>query len=118
MTKKGKKTEIRVDGLSPKDMAKVRSAIRRVWSFSYPRRLCVNRSKLPDHYFRCELCKLKVPKVTIDHIIPLGSIDGDFLERLFCPSIGLQALCHPCHKAKTKIDNENTRKKKKLLSRF
>jgi len=49
--------------------------------------------------------------VTVDHIVPCGSLRSyadlaGFVERLFCPAEGLQVLCKPCHLLKTKADKE------------
>lgn len=96
----------KLDGLSADDIAKIRIAIRKVWSWSHPRRLAIKRSDIGDGYSRCEGCKRKVPKVFIDHIVQVGDVDGGFIERLFCPSSGLQALCKKCHAEKTKEERK------------
>lgn len=101
MMKKKNKPEP-INGLSSKDILKIRQAIRQIWHRSYPRRLCVKRATNSDGFFCCEKCNKIVPKIFIDHIIPLGSLEGDFLARLFCPSTMLQALCKQCHNTKTK----------------
>lgn len=103
--KKGKKVKTeKVDGLSPGDVAKIRSAIRQVWSWSYPRRLCIQRATGKDGFPRCEKCRKKVPKVHPDHILPVGEVDAGFIRRLFCPSTELQALCGKCHGQKTRSE--------------
>jgi hypothetical protein len=97
----------KVDGLSPYDKAKVRSAIRQVWHRSHPRRLCEQRSTDAKGYRFCEECGKRVPKVQIDHTIPFGDIlSPGAIERMFCPSTGLKAMCPKCHKIKTKEDKE------------
>jgi hypothetical protein len=96
----------KVDGLGPKDVAKIRSAIRQVWHRSHPRKLAQQRAVGKDGFFRCEGCKKKTPKVCIDHKIAVGDVDGGFLKRLFCPSKDLQALCVSCHNKKTKQERE------------
>ena len=93
-----------IDGLSSKNIANCRSALRIIWQRSHPRKLCIKRATGADGFFRCESCKLTVPKVFIDHITPVGELDGGFLERLFCPSNELRALCADCHKEKTKAE--------------
>lgn len=98
-----KQTEI-VDGLSPKDIEKIRRAIRQVWSWSTPRKLCIKRATHKDGFPRCEACKKKVPKIYPDHIEPVGNVDSGFIARLFVPSIQLQALCKKCHDQKTRAE--------------
>jgi len=108
MKKKVKKEKI--DGLSGSDIARIRSAIRQVWSWSHPKKLSLKRAFWhKDGFPRCEKCKSKVPKVYIDHIEPVGDLDGGFIARLFVPSKGLQALCKKCHNEKT---NQERKQKK------
>lgn len=104
------------DGFSPRDRARVRSAIRQVWSRCYMRRIAKARAVHEDGFEYCEKCGERVPKVTIDHIIPVGDILDGGIERMFCPSSGLQALCHGCHKIKTKEDNKKTKELKNASS--
>lgn len=99
-----------VDGLSAKDVEKIRKAIRKVWSWSFPRKLCINRATGKDGFARCEQCKRKVPKIHADHIARVGDVDGGFIARLFCPSKGLQALCTSCHGKKTKAERNAAKK--------
>lgn len=100
MAKKSKSEKI--DGLSPKDIEKIRRAIRQVWSWSYPRRVCIARATDKRGFFWCEECKLNVPKVYPDHIEAVGDVDAGFIARLFCSSNKLQALCKKCHARKTR----------------
>lgn len=104
-----KKKVAKVDGLGPEDLKKLRSAIRKVWSWSYPRKLCVARATQEDGFSVCEGCHKIVAKVYPDHIIPVGNLDSGFIERMFCPSTGLQALCKKCHGKKTREDNKKLR---------
>jgi len=101
-----KKDAPKVDGLSAKDIAKLRSACRIVWHRSYPRKLCVQRATGKDGFLRCEQCAKRVPKIHVDHKEPVGKVDGGFIKRLFCPSKNLTALCDKCHRAKTKQERE------------
>lgn len=96
-----RKVKLKVDGLSPDDIKKIRSAIRQVWSWSTPKRLCVARCIGADGFSRCEECKKKVPKIFVDHTTPVGEVDAGFIARLFCPSSGLRGMCHKCHRVKT-----------------
>ena len=102
----------KVDGLSPKDKQKLRSAIRQIWHRSHPRKLCQARAINGDGFPFCERCKKVVPKVTIDHVEAVGELGDGFIERMFTPSKNLRALCHECHKIKTKVDNAKTKKAK------
>jgi hypothetical protein len=112
--KKAKKALKKADGMNPFLVQKIRSALREVWHRSEMRKLCVKRVTLPEGYFRCENLKCKnkkYPKVFIDHIEKVGDLDSGFLERLFCPSHGLQALCKNCHDEKTKAERALSRNK-------
>jgi len=107
--KKKKETLPQVDGLGPKDLKRIRWALRRAWSWSYPRRLALARAMHADGCPRCEnkKCPSKgkpVPKVYPDHIKRVGEVDEGFIARLWCPSKGLQALCSKCHGAKTRLE--------------
>lgn len=106
-----KKVKEKIDGLSPGDVEKIRKAIRQVWSWSYPRRLCLQRAMGKDGFPRCEgkshEGNRKVPKVYADHIQRVGDVDAGFLKRLFTPSTNLQALCKKCHDRKTKEERED-----------
>lgn len=59
--------------------------------------------------FVCAMCKKGHPQtnVEVDHIVEAGTLKTfddlpTFCERLFCGVEGLQVLCKPCHKTKTK----------------
>lgn len=91
-----------VDGLGPKDIKRIRSAIRMTWHWSYAKKLCAKRSMHSDGFPYCEKCGEKVAKIYVDHIVAVGKLDDGFIKRLFCPSTGLQALCKKCHDLKTK----------------
>lgn len=98
------------DGLGPHEMKKISSAVRLVWQRSKARQIAVKRCTNQDGYFVCEQCKSVTPKIKIDHIIPVGTLRDGFVERMFCPSTGLQGLCHECHKIKTKAENAASKK--------
>lgn len=63
-------------------------------------------------HFACACCKGSFPakEVQVDHIEPIGKdLDWNtFIERLFCEKENLQVLCKPCHKEKTKRENNPT----------
>ena len=111
MSKKSKLPAI--DGLSPKDLVKLRAAIRQVWSWSTPRRLCIKRTTGADGFRYCEKCNKRAPNIFVDHITPAGELLSDgYIERMWCPSIQLQALCKECHNAKTKEERIGRSKSK------
>ena len=121
MAKKRKKKEAtaKVDGLSMVDIRKIRAAIRKVWHWSYPKKLATARATGMDGFAYCEAkdCHrkgVKVPKVFIDHIKAVGDVDAGFIERLFCPSSGLQALCKKCHDKKTRLERKENKELEEL----
>lgn len=121
MAKKRKKREApaKVDGLSMVDIRKIRSAIRKVWHWSYPKKLATARATRPDGFAYCEAkdCPSKgekVPKVFIDHIEAVGDVDAGFISRLFCESKKLQALCAVCHRKKTNEERKENRELEEL----
>lgn len=118
MQKKVKKSKNKdapkVDGLSSKDISKIRSAIRQVWHRSHVRKLCVKRATGKGGFFYCEKCRKRVPKICIDHVVAVGEVDGGFIKRLFCSSKGLMALCKSCHDAKTREERKEAALKRQL----
>jgi hypothetical protein len=102
---KKKKLE-KIDGLGPKEIAQIRTALRKVWSWSRARRIAIARATGADGFPFCENKKCKegrVPKIYVDHIEACGDVtDGGYIDRLFVSSKGLQCLCKRCHDAKTK----------------
>lgn len=102
MAKKLKPT----DGLGPKEIQKIRTALRLVWHRSHARKLVVLRCTGKDGYTRCEECKKKTPKFKVDHNLPCGDVDGGYIKRLFTPSKNLKGMCDKCHKIKTKQERE------------
>ena len=106
--KKPKRIKVeKIDGKNPQDEAKIRSAIRKVWMWSYPRKLAKERCKNEDGFFVCELCHKVVPTIHIDHITPVGLVDEGFIDRLYCPSNQLQSLCKKCHDTKTRLERKS-----------
>lgn len=93
-------------GLDDKDRERIRTALRQVWSWSYSRKLCIQRATDKQGFGRCEepKCKKRVPKVYADHIRAVGEVDAGIISRMFVPSQWLQALCRSCHAKKTRAD--------------
>lgn len=110
-----KKKYEKVDGLSKKDIARIRSALREVWRWSTPRKLCLERAMGKDGFPRCEQCEKKVPKVFVDHTEPVGDVDAGFIKRLWCPSKDLKAMCKKCHDAKTRQERRDARELELML---
>jgi hypothetical protein len=108
------------DGMSLKDVERLRKYTRTVWGWSTPRRLCIARATDDEGFVSCEKCKKRVPRIFVDHIKQVGDMDDGYLRRLFCPSTGLQALCKSCHAKKTKGEREAgyLRRKKERMKDF
>ncbi len=111
-TRTPKKKKELTDGFNEKDKERVRIALRKVWAWSYSRKLCLERAIGPDGFSICEQCKTKAPKVYPDHIKPIGEVDTLIIERMFIPSTQMQALCKKCHGEKTKRDNKKIKEGK------
>lgn len=102
-----------IDGYGIYEKRKIRNALRQIWQRSKARKLVKDRCTNDEGYEVCEECNKQVPKITVDHIIPIGDIEEPgFLERLMVNSEGLRGLCDPCHKVKTKEDVKNINKGK------
>jgi len=96
----------KIDGLSPEDIAKIRTAIRKVWMWSYPRKLvkqrCINERKL----FQCEQCHNETRVLHVHHLEQVGDVDAGFIERLYCSSDKLKGLCEKCHGKETRKERK------------
>jgi hypothetical protein len=71
-------------------------------------------------HYRCAICQNIFPtsQVQVDHIDPVIPVTGftswdDVVERMFSEKEGYQVLCLPCHKVKSKKENEERRKNAK-----
>jgi hypothetical protein len=94
------------DGLGPKEIKRIRGVLRQVWYQCHARRLVIKRCTGKDGFARCEKCGKKIPHLKVDHITPVGDVDGGFIARLFCPSKKLQGMCKKCHDAKTREERK------------
>lgn len=101
-----KKKAPKVDGMSADDIKKIRTAVRRVWAWSHPRRLVVARCLVEDGFSKCEYCEKVVPKIYVDHINNVGDVDSGFIQRMFISSEHLQGLCKKCHDKKTRDERK------------
>lgn len=111
--------------LHPDDVEWLRNAIRQS-SITWPgrtkclrlarKKVLVRRSKKgkPIYKFhwqcaKCERWTKNEKQMEVDHIVEIGSFDGDWNEYLFrhfpVVETGLQALCLVCHLKKTKAWN-------------
>ena len=106
----------KIDGLGPKEIALIVSALRGVFRYSAQVRIVQKRCLLKSGFSKCEKCQSKCPKVFVDHIQAIGFYSPGFVERLFVSSQFLQGLCAACHKIKTKVDNAKTRAHKKRIA--
>ena len=104
-----------IDGLGSVELQKLRNAVRQIWQRSKAWKIVKARCLDEEGYPKCEQCHLRVPKIFVDHIVPIGDmLEPGFFERLMVPSTELRGICKECHAPKTKRDNEKTRAKKKL----
>jgi len=118
MSKKSQIAKLpQIDGLGPRDLARLHKAVRQVWSWSHTWRLAKKRALHSDGFYRCEnpKCKQKgkpVPHVAVDHIHPVGEVGGPkYIQRMFVPSRMLQCWCKRCHDAKTRQERAAKTKK-------
>jgi len=100
------------------------SGLGKAWMYWPPRLEARKRAKHPTKagWYICELCKQDREKLEVDHKIPcIRPADGfvswdDYIKSRFVETADqLQALCHDCHKAKSKIENLERRLKKRGL---
>jgi 5-methylcytosine-specific restriction endonuclease McrA len=111
---KKKEKQKPIDGYGPIEKKKIRIALRLIWQRSKQWKIVKDRCTDNEGYFKCEKCGKRVPKIKVDHRVPIGDIDDPgFLERLMVPSSELDGLCDPCHDPKTKKDNAETKAKKR-----
>lgn len=108
------KREQRVDGgIGSIEKAAIRSAIRLVWQrTSKAREICKKRAFIEKGMYRCEICSDVVGDIKIDHNVEVGDLDSGYLERLWCPSSELTAMCAKCHNEKTKEERKRAKLKK------
>jgi hypothetical protein len=100
--KMGKKL-VGIDGLGPKEISRIRSALRDVWRYSKAHQIVKKRCIGKDGFPRCEKCLKKCPQILVDHIVPCGTpLEPGYVHRLMVPSNMLQGLCKKCHDKKTR----------------
>lgn len=102
----GKKL-VGIDGFGPKEVSRIRSALRDVWRYTKAHNLVKKRCTGKDGFPRCEKCSKKCPTILVDHIKPCGTpLDPDYIHRLMVPSKKLQGLCKKCHDKKTSLERK------------
>jgi hypothetical protein len=95
----------------------VRSALRRVWSWSPQREQALANARVAYGRYQCAQCSNAYgPRaVAVDHVLACGGFKddlsdlGDWASRLFFGE--LQILCDPCHKVKTAQERAARKKK-------
>lgn len=118
---------------SPKERNLIKGAIRRVFSRSELRRQALDKALVKDYHDpsrarvsrwgRCAECDKLTPLylMEIDHkdpVVPLGMSLEDMdwnqvIDRVWSDERNLQAVCKPCHKAKSKEEMKERRRIKK-----
>ncbi len=96
------------------DLTRLRSAIRRVWSWSEVHKSTKAAARIERGIYRCNLCKNEFgpTDIRVDHIDPFTPLEGfktltdwgPALVRMFDPN-NHQVLCILCHSLKTKEEN-------------
>ncbi len=119
--------------LSAKDLGLIKEALRRAFSRSERRRAVIELS-IVDHidtsrprvktWCQCPKCKRFTPKsyMEADHIDPVVPVTSslkdmevhDLLNRIWCASNNLLAICEECHDTKTKAENKIRAANRKL----
>lgn len=98
------------------------SGLGKAWMYWPPRLAAKKRAKHPTKkgWWVCEICKEEREKIEIDHVIPcIRPADGfttwdDYICSRFVESPEkLQAICHECHKEKSKRENAQRRERAK-----
>lgn len=122
---------------------KIISSLRKLSYTHKPRTEALNKQKVDSATFECENCgvyiykgsseknyisiknkyhekKVIKEKPNLDHITPIIDVKNgwttwdSFIERMFCEAGEFQVLCKECHDKKTKQENEERRKWKKV----
>lgn len=123
--------------LTKKDKGLIKGSMRRVFSRSDLRKKVMDAAEIKHHdpkrprvgkWVRCAVCKLPSPKYlsACDHISPVvpieSSIDAmgldETADRIWCVESNLQAICKPCHDAKSKKENSERRTHKSRLRKL
>ena len=117
--------------ITNKERGLLKGAIRRVFSRSEIRRKVVALTIVQHHDLNrprvkkwsvCPLCELFIAtyQLQVDHrdpIVPTDTTLEDMswdtvIDRVWCVENNLMAICKPCHKEKTKLENKERKKNK------
>lgn len=118
---------------NPKERNLLKGAMRRLFGRSDLRRNVIEKSiikgykdpkrKAVKFWTKCSACGSMEAKsnVQVDHEVPLIPLDrsledmtwDEVVGRLWCDESNLKILCKPCHKIKTKAENQQRRENKK-----
>lgn len=101
---------------------KIRSALRKVYMYYPAKKEALNKAKIDGTYALCAACK-KIGfygSMHVDHIEPVVGSEGftnwdEYINRMFCSVDNFQVLCIECHNAKTKLEGEERRDKRRAL---
>ncbi len=82
------------------------STLRRLWLFSEERHQCLRQTRIERGKYRCSRCQdiFKMKELQVNHKNPMGRWKSwdEYITKLFCEAIELEAVCVPCHKIITK----------------
>lgn len=108
------KQEQKLDGgIGKIEKASIRIAMRQLWQrTSKARAICKKRAFIEKGMYKCEVCGDIVGDIKVDHNVEVGDLDGGYLERLWCSSSELTAMCAKCHNEKTKEERKRAKLKK------
>lgn len=121
--------------ITVKERNLLKGAIRRVFSRSELRRAVIDAAVIEGYHdpsrprvtkwCRCDECKQPNPKYLtecdhLDPLIPLNKRLEDLswdtvVDRTFCEKNNLRAICKPCHKQKSKLENKQRREYNKKV---
>lgn len=119
--------------LTKKEKGLIKGALRRVFSRSELRRKALDASLLKDYHDpsrkrvtrwgKCSSCQTLTPLylLEIDHVEPVQPLGttldemscDELVDRIWCNENNLKAICKPCHKSKSSIENKERRRIKK-----
>lgn len=118
--------------ISAKERRLLKGAIRRVFSRSELRRKVVEEATITHcdlkcprvtKWGRCARCRKPIARyqLEVDHLHPIVPLNttlekmswDHLIDNVWCDSKDLNAVCKPCHKEKTRVENALRRRKLK-----
>jgi 5-methylcytosine-specific restriction endonuclease McrA len=120
--------------ITKKELGLLKGSIRRTFARSELRERVIEASvmkgysdpkrKRVKYWIKCTICGNPEAKsnIQLDHVHPVIPIDSSFEEmsiddvvnRQWCEEENLKPVCKPCHEIKTKAENKERRRIKKL----